>query len=87
MFCSEQFSVSRFTLRSGDALLLSTDGVTEAENDRGVEYGSDRLRAVAAGASGRSSAELVSACVDDITAFLAGSRCTDDVTLMAVRRE
>jgi sigma-B regulation protein RsbU (phosphoserine phosphatase) len=86
MFCSEQFGVSRVHLSAGDALLLCTDGVLEAENEARVAYASDRLRAILARSRDLPASSIVDACVDDLRTFVGGARYADDVTLMAIRR-
>lgn len=86
MFCGGRFDVARRTLAPGDTLLLYTDGVLDAENVAEVEYGCDRLAAVAARVTRSASAALVDACVADLAAHAAGRPYADDVTIMAVRR-
>jgi sigma-B regulation protein RsbU (phosphoserine phosphatase) len=86
MFCTGQFGVSRVRMAAGDALLLCTDGVLEAEDGSGGEYGSDRLRAILAASQDLAPTALIDACVNDLAAFLGGARSGDDVTLMAIRR-
>jgi len=44
MFCNMRFPVHRLTLAHGDTLLLYTDGLTEARNRAGAEYGLHRIR-------------------------------------------
>lgn len=87
IFCTEQFGVSRLRLLPGDVLLLCTDGVLDAENGAGVEYGFDRLRAILAGSHHLAPPALIDACVNDLASFLGGARYGDDVTLMAIRRD
>ena len=86
MFCTEQFGVSRVRMSAGDALLLCTDGVLEAEDGSGLEYGSDRLRAILAASQHLAPPALIDVCVNDLASFLGGAPCGDDVTLMAIRR-
>jgi sigma-B regulation protein RsbU (phosphoserine phosphatase) len=86
MFCSERFGVSRLRLAAGDSLLLYTDGVLEARDAAGLDYGIDRLRAITERARHLSPRAMVDACVQDLAAFVAGERYADDVTVMAVRR-
>jgi phosphoserine phosphatase RsbU/P len=86
MFASEQFGVSRFHLEPGDALLICTDGVLEAENGAGFPYGPDRLAEVAARSHGLEPAALIDACARDLGAFVNGAAYNDDVTMMALRR-
>jgi len=38
-----EYHDASFTLREGDALVLFTDGLTESENDDGVEFGVSKL--------------------------------------------
>lgn len=84
------FSASSFqsvTVRStpGDVLLLYTDGLIEAENADGVDYGTDRLSALARSAP-RTPRALIDACVRDVVAFRGAPRLADDLTLLAVSR-
>ena len=74
----------RFQLEPGDTLVLFTDGISEARDLAGDEYGIDGL-AVAAGARhGWSSRELVSACREDVDWYARGTRQADDQTLLAI---
>jgi serine phosphatase RsbU (regulator of sigma subunit) len=70
---------------AGDVLLLYTDGLIEAEDADGADYGTDRLHALAASTT-RSPRALVDACVRDVVAFHGGARLQDDLTLLAVSR-
>jgi sigma-B regulation protein RsbU (phosphoserine phosphatase) len=45
MFCDSQFISSGVKLEPGETLLLFTDGVTEANDPDGAEFGTDRLGA------------------------------------------
>ena len=73
-------------LSVGDTLLLYTDGLSEARNRADEEYGTDRLTAVARQLSAAPLPDLLSACLADVNAHLAGAPKTDDLTLMAIRR-
>jgi sigma-B regulation protein RsbU (phosphoserine phosphatase) len=86
MFCDTRFPVHRLTLADGDTLLLYTDGLTEARNSEGTEYGLPRIRALAARNIQMKPAGLISECIGDLLTFGAGSKQTDDLTLLAVRR-
>jgi sigma-B regulation protein RsbU (phosphoserine phosphatase) len=87
LFCSSEFSVKSMVLYEGDVLLLYTDGVSEARNPDNQEYGEDRLVSLLQKHHTLSPEKLVEACRDDLTAFRAGVPKTDDVTIMALRRE
>jgi sigma-B regulation protein RsbU (phosphoserine phosphatase) len=86
MFCEGSYEAHRLSLEPGDALLLFTDGVTEARDAAGEEYGLARLAARAAPLTGRPAEELVAACRRDLEAFHAGVPRADDVTLFALER-
>ncbi|HKC00958.1 MAG TPA: PP2C family protein-serine/threonine phosphatase [Terriglobales bacterium] len=86
MFCNTRFPVHRLTLAHGDTVLLYTDGLTEARNRAGQEYGLPRIRALAARHIGIAPDGLISKCLEDLLTFGEGSQQTDDLTLLAVRR-
>ena len=86
MFCDARFPVHRLTLVHGDSLFLYTDGLTEARNRAGAEYGLHRIRMLAARHAGIEAAGLISECIGDLLSFAEGLKQTDDLTLLAVRR-
>ncbi|MBI4484665.1 MAG: SpoIIE family protein phosphatase [Acidobacteria bacterium] len=86
MFCSERFSSQTERLGPGDAMLLYTDGLTEAQDPAGDEYGIERLAAVASSASRLPPQGLVGSCVRDVGAFRRARALADDLTVMALRR-
>src|SRR5438445_9814818 len=86
MFCDTRFPVHRLALADGDTLFLYTDGLTEARNRAGAEYGLDRIRALAARRTQIESAGFISECVEDLLGFQEGLKQSDDLALLAVRR-
>jgi len=86
MFCDARFRVSRLRLAPGDTIVLYTDGVNEAQNASGEEYGIDRLTRHLALNPALKTSDLIGACLRDLRAFRSGAPQGDDVTLMAVRR-
>jgi sigma-B regulation protein RsbU (phosphoserine phosphatase) len=86
MFCDTHFPVHQLKLADGDTLLLYTDGLTEACNRAGAEYGLQRIRSLAARHVRMKPAGLISECIEDLLSFGEGSKQTDDLTLLAVRR-
>ena len=69
MFSTGHYSVARSRLEPGDSLLLYTDGVTEARNGAGAEYGLDRLTRVLATVHGRAAREIADSVREDLEAF------------------
>jgi sigma-B regulation protein RsbU (phosphoserine phosphatase) len=88
MFCEERFSTTRLRLSSDDVIVLYTDGVTDAENPAGADYGHSRMveRMRAAGDRRRDADAQLAGCVADLLSFRAGASQLDDVTLMLLRR-
>jgi PAS domain S-box-containing protein len=70
------------TLAPGDALVLYTDGVTEARGDGW--FGVDRLRRVLSEAAGRSAQEMADAIVDAALDF-GGGHAADDLAVLVAR--
>ena len=88
MFCEERFSTTRLRLSPDDVIVLCTDGVTDAENPAGADYGHSRMveQMRAAGDSHRDADALLAGCLGDLLDFRAGASQLDDVTLMLLRR-
>jgi sigma-B regulation protein RsbU (phosphoserine phosphatase) len=63
--------------------LLYTDGITEARNADGDEYGEERLSALLSLNRGLSAADLHAAVTADVSHF-ASAGFEDDATLLAV---
>jgi sigma-B regulation protein RsbU (phosphoserine phosphatase) len=72
-------------LSRGDALLLYTDGVTDARNTRMEFYGGQRLLEQAALHGALDMAGAVDALMEDIGLFVGAAPQTDDVTLLWLR--
>ena len=72
------------TLGAGDAVVLYTDGVTEAWHpQRNAEYGVGRLTAAIAAAP-RKAGELLAHVEADLNAFTEGTPQQDDVTILVL---
>jgi sigma-B regulation protein RsbU (phosphoserine phosphatase) len=86
MFANTRFPVQRFSLVPGDTLLIYTDGLTEARNSAGEEYGLRRVKNVAALHHRTPPAGLILECLSDWSNFTGGTKQTDDLTLLVVQR-
>jgi sigma-B regulation protein RsbU (phosphoserine phosphatase) len=86
MFATSPCTVERFRLEPGDSLLLYTDGISEARNASGAEYGLTRLSSVAAERHGWVPQELLAACMRDVAGHSSGAKQHDDQTLMVLHR-
>lgn len=77
--------VGSIKLNKDATLLLFTDGLVEASNDQGEQYGSDRLTEFVQQHRSDAPSELIEALKEEITGFSAGPRFDDDITLVACR--
>jgi serine phosphatase RsbU (regulator of sigma subunit) len=74
-------------LSPGDAMVLYTDGATEAQNAAGDLFGYERLLAFAQGSTGRAAQDLLAALQTEIHAFVGTAPRSDDLTLMVIARD
>ena len=80
-----EYKEDRLTLEPDDLLLLYTDGVTEAMNDRSELFEESRLVEVLR-SPGADTAELqVQASVDAVKTFEGAAEQADDITVLALR--
>jgi hypothetical protein len=73
------------TLQSGDWLVIFTDGVIEAENDRNEEYGEARLLTMLHANAAVTPTVLLNIIMLDLDRFVGNAPQHDDVTLMLLR--
>ncbi len=85
-FCESRYNQQEIQLREGDKLLLFTDGVTEAREASGEEFGEHRLQECLRSYRGSNAAELRTKILSEVNQFCAGD-FEDDATLMVVITE
>jgi sigma-B regulation protein RsbU (phosphoserine phosphatase) len=73
-------------LAPGDALVLYTDGITDAEDREGVFFGQERLLAIAEANRARSAQDVQDALMAEVHKFVGDAPQFDDLTLMVVVR-
>lgn len=86
MFCDERFETRRLQLGPGDALLLYTDGISEAQDETGAEYGRPRLAELCRRFHTLTPPALISACLEDLAVFRAKAPQKDDQTIQVIQR-
>ncbi len=78
------YPLESLTLKRGEMLVLVTDGVTEAQNEREELFGSKRLLADGA-LKATTATEVIDGIRDHVRNFEGAAEATDDLTVMAVR--
>jgi phosphoserine phosphatase RsbU/P len=80
---NNSYSQAELPLRSGDRLVLFTDGITEAGSHEGREFGDDRLVELVVAHRDRPAADLLDAVFRQVSAFTGGV-FADDATIISV---
>jgi sigma-B regulation protein RsbU (phosphoserine phosphatase) len=80
------YESAEIRLAPGDSLVLYTDGIVEANDPEGEEYGNDRLADLCRRHCQASCADLAAALDADLEAFVRGVPFADDRTLVMARR-
>ncbi len=75
----------RITLEPGDAVLLYTDGVSEAMNASHEDYGDECLEAFLSTLKHASASDIVDSLRNELTAYTANAPQSDDITIVVLR--
>lgn len=79
------FPVSSVTLHEGDALVMYTDGVSEARDAAGGFFGAERLIEAASRSAGGDAAAITAGLLQAVKAFAADAPQSDDITILTLR--
>jgi phosphoserine phosphatase RsbU/P len=85
LFSDDRVEVVRASMSPGDTVVVYTDGISEAENETGDEYSTERLRRLIAEKHSCCPSELVNACKQHVAAFRGSRERADDETLLAIQ--
>jgi serine phosphatase RsbU (regulator of sigma subunit) len=85
LFTGAEYASDRIQLLPGDALLLFSDGLTEAADPEGQLFGDERVNALLTSLSGLSPMQMQEAVLQAVDAFVHGASQADDLTLLIVR--
>ncbi len=86
MMADMERSTETVDFPEGSVLVLFSDGVTEAENSKGLMYEEDRLLTIVQKNRELAPGELIDRIVRSVYAFSSGVEQSDDITLVVVRR-
>ena len=82
-----EFTSSTVQLEPGDAVVLYTDGVTEAMNANGEQFGVGRMHEVFAGSPPKNSEQATRAMFKAVKDFVGEAPQFDDITCLVLRRD
>ncbi len=85
MFRNTRYYEYYQAIESGQILVLYTDGVTEAQNPQGEEYGRNRLEKAVLANRDKSAREMISAIQQDVNTWTEGLGATDDMTFFIIK--
>jgi phosphoserine phosphatase RsbU/P len=85
LFGGAVFEEETVALQPGDAIVLFSDGVTEAFNAAGEDFGDERLLAGIDAHRGKPPQALLEALLGEVRAFCGDAPQSDDITMVVVR--
>ncbi|MEB3279171.1 MAG: SpoIIE family protein phosphatase [Lyngbya sp.] len=74
-------------LSAGDVIVLYTDGITEAENMQGEQYGLERLCEVIVKSHQNSAENIRQAIVEDVWSYIGKQKIFDDMTVVVIKQK
>ncbi|MHC4533357.1 MAG: SpoIIE family protein phosphatase [Planctomycetota bacterium] len=86
LFEDADYELHEINLITNDAIVMYTDGVTEAMNDQRELFGTERLETIIKEHSKESPKELSERILTAIRQFTIGTAQSDDITLLILRR-
>lgn len=84
LFEDAEYERGEIPFAPGDALLLFSDGISEAADARGQEFGEDRLRGIWQRCAALPSAEVIGTVLKDVETFRGSAGQGDDMTAVVV---
>jgi sigma-B regulation protein RsbU (phosphoserine phosphatase) len=74
------------SLKQGDCLLLYTDGVTEALDANGDEFGPERMIESVRASAPKGARAIIDRLIEELRSFVGSQPQNDDITLIAIRK-
>jgi sigma-B regulation protein RsbU (phosphoserine phosphatase) len=86
IFAESPYQVGRTRLQGGDWLVIFTDGVVEAVNQKNEEYGEPELIRLVDGGSGAAPPELLRRLLGELDQYVGNTPQHDDMTCLLLKR-
>jgi phosphoserine phosphatase RsbU/P len=85
-FPGEEYRSDFTTMKKGDIMLLYTDGIVEASNDKSEMYGEEKLMQALKSHAGRSPREICQLIIEEVQIYSSITEYSDDKTLVVIKR-
>jgi sigma-B regulation protein RsbU (phosphoserine phosphatase) len=82
-----EYEQRQVAIESGDIMLLYTDGIVEAMNDKDELFGQNRLRSSLASTTELSAQGILDSILSDLRQFTQDEEQSDDITAIVIKAE
>lgn len=86
VFDDIEYRNDSYLLKEGDALVLYTDGITEAFNTGKEQFGENRLKNTLCKSTYENAESIITEIYSDLSEFVGEAPQSDDITLMIIRK-
>ncbi|NPV02050.1 MAG: PP2C family protein-serine/threonine phosphatase [Brevinematales bacterium] len=76
-----------FTLAPGEVMIIYSDGITEAENSEGEQFGLERLEKILQKHRGKSAEKIKYEIIKSVYNFMEGTEMYDDISLIVLKQK
>jgi phosphoserine phosphatase RsbU/P len=84
---SEFVKTQEITFTKGESIVLYTDGITEADNADGVQFGVERLCASLFRRRNEQATTIQNGVIEDLMNFVADAKIYDDISLLVIKHK
>ena len=82
-----EYTGIKFKMSPGDAILIYTDCLYETKDERGVEFGTDRIKLAFEHATGHTAQEKLNQVLGEFKEFVEGAEVKDDLTMIVIQKK
>jgi sigma-B regulation protein RsbU (phosphoserine phosphatase) len=87
MISSARFTQGECLLQDGDAIVIYSDGVTEARNNQEEMYEEERLSELLQNVSGLEASTIMDRILKSVDGFASGVEQADDISVIVIKRD
>lgn len=84
---NQRYSVENIRLKKGDILVLTTDGIIEAQNENNELFGHERIMELIKANQNLTAKEIAVLAMEEVQRFSANSSYNDDKTIIVIKRK